>query len=212
MARQPSTDRRRQFADAAQRAVSRKGTFNVTLRDVAREAGVSPAAILYHYPDFETVLVAAWERLSARFARLRGAILELPVTEPERLATAIRHAIPTGGDDERYLLFAAIGHQRANATLTALARGTTHSEIAFYQTILQTGAAGGAFTLADRPVIIARTIVGLYQGLGIWIVHEDPEVDFAEGERLVRGYAQNMTGVELPAPVDLPRPPPPRVR
>lgn len=200
----PSRDRRKQFAVAAQRAMARKGSFNVTVRDVAREAGVSPGAILYHYEDFEAVLVAAWQHLSQRFARRRHAILELPCTEPQRLATAIHHDIPHGRSDERYLLYAAIGHYRANPTLGALARGTTHAQIALYHTILQSGKAGGDFQPSDRSLSTARTLVGLCHGLGIWIVHEDPDVDFAEGERLLRGYAEALTATRLPSPLELP--------
>lgn len=197
----PPAQRRMQFAAAAQRAMSRKGSFDVSLRDVAREAGVSPGAILYHYEDFEAVLVAAWEDLSERFARQRRQIIDLPAGEPERLATAIHQAVPRGSGDDRYLLYAAIGHYRANAAMRTLARATTHAEIALYHTILEAGAARGVFTLGDRSIVVARTIVGLTHGLGIWIVHDDPEVDFAEGERMVRGYAESLTGAPLPAPL-----------
>ncbi|MGH2896292.1 MAG: TetR/AcrR family transcriptional regulator [Solirubrobacteraceae bacterium] len=199
----PSPQRRMQFATAAQRAMSRKGSFHVSLRDVAREAGVSPGAILYHYEDFEAVLVAAWEDLSERFSRQRRQVLDLAATEPERLATAIHSAVPAGSGDERYLLYAAIGHYRSNAAMRALARATTHGEIALYHTIIEAGAARGVFALGNRSIAIARTIVGLAQGLGIWIVHDDPEVDFAEGERLVRSYAEALTGCRLPSPVPL---------
>lgn len=202
----PSPQRRMQFATAAQRAMSRKGSFNVSLRDVAREAGVSPGAILYHYEDFEAVLVAAWEDLSQRFGRQRRQILELPVPEPERLATAIHHAVPTGSGDDRYLLYAAIGHYRSNAAMRALARATTHGEIALYHTIIEAGAARGTFVLGESSIAIARTIVGLTHGLGIWIVHDDPEVDFAEGERLIRRYAETVTGTPLPGPLPLDAP------
>jgi AcrR family transcriptional regulator len=198
-----SPERRMQFATAAQRAMSRKGSFQVSLRDVAREAGVSPGAILYHYEDFEAVLVAAWEDLSDRFGRQRRQVLDLTAGEPEKLATAIHHAVPSGSGDERYLLYAAIGHYRSNAAMRTLARATTHAEISLYHTILEAGAARGAFTLGDRSIAIARTIVGLTQGLGIWIVHDDPEVDFGEGERLVRSYAEAATACTLPSALRL---------
>jgi len=198
-----SPQRRMQFATAAQRAMSRKGSFQVSLRDVAREAGVSPGAILYHYEDFEAVLVAAWEDLSDRFGRQRRQVLDLTAGEPEKLATAIHHAVPTGSSDDRYLLYAAIGHYRSNAAMRTLARATTHAEISLYHTILEAGAARGVFTLGDRSIAIARTIVGLTQGLGIWIVHDDPEVDLAEGERLVRSYTATATACPLPPPLRL---------
>lgn len=205
MARHPQPGQRRQeFADAARRAMSRKGSFDVTIRDVAREAGVSPGAILYHYPDFDAVLIAAWQNVSDLIARQGRYILEMAGGTARRLATAIHHGVPRGPDDERYLLYGAIGHYRANPTLNALARAGTQSQIALVQTLLEVGAAEGTFTLGDRSIAIARTIVGLQQGLGIWIVNDDPEVDFAEGERLARAYAERLTGAALPDPVEIP--------
>lgn len=205
MARNPKSDRRRhQFAQAARRTMSRKGSFNVTIRDVAREAGVSPGAILYHYPDFDAVLVAAWQNLSDEISRQGRYILEMPCGTARRLATAIHHGVPRGPDDERYVLYGAIGRYRANPALNALARAGTHRQIALVQTLLEVGAADGTFTLGDRSLTIARTIVGLQHGLGIWIVNEDPEVDFAEGERLARVYAERLTGATLPDPMEIP--------
>jgi len=63
--------------------------------------------------------------------------------------------------------------------------------------------ARGVFTLGGRSIAIARTIVGLTQGPGIWIVHDDPEVDLAEGERLVRSYTETATACPLTSPLRL---------
>lgn len=200
----PAEDRRRQFAAAARRAITRKGSFNVSVRDVAQEAGVSPGAILYHYEDFDAVLLAAWEQAVDRFARERQYILEHCEDAGERLATAIHQSIPSSADDDAYLMYAAIGHYRSNAALRALARGFTHGEIGLYQTILEAGAAGGAFEPAERSLSIARTLASMSHGLGIWIVHDDPQVDAAEGERLMRAYAERSVGAALPEPRVLP--------
>jgi AcrR family transcriptional regulator len=202
----PASDRRRQFIAAARRAIKEKGTFGVTIRDVAKEAGVSPAAILYHYRNFDALLLAAWEQCFEQVVTLRQHLLEAVTDHDERLATLIRYGLPTeGSEDDLYVIYASIGEYGHDAALRATARSVTHREIALYQTVLESGAAAGSFTLAQTSLTIARTLVSMEHGLGIWVVHDDPQVTVVEAERLLRVYAEQATGTVLPAPRDVAR-------
>lgn len=51
-------DLRRAILDAAHHLVRRDGAHRVSLRAIAREAGVSPAAPYYHFADRDTILAA----------------------------------------------------------------------------------------------------------------------------------------------------------
>jgi AcrR family transcriptional regulator len=197
----PAIERRRQFVAAARRAIREKGTFGVTIRDVAKEAGVSPAAILYHYRNFDALLLAAWEQTVEQVVTLRQDLLEFIADHGERLATMIHYGLPTeGSDDDLYVLYASIGEYGHDPVLRATARSVTHREIGLFQTVLESGAAAGAFTLTQTSLTIARTLVSMAHGLGIWVVHDDPQVTAVEAERLMRAYAEQTTGVVLPEP------------
>jgi AcrR family transcriptional regulator len=204
--RLPAHDRRLQIMAGARAAIAEKGSFNVSIRDVGRAAGVSPSAILYHYSTFEALLEAAWDQGIERLAAERQYVLEVLEDAGERLATALHEGLPKGSDDQAYLLYAAIGHYASNPALKARARGFTHREIGMFQTILEAGSAGGAFRLADSSLTVARTIVSMQHGLGLWIVHDDPQIDRVEGERLLRAYAERATGTDLPPPSEMPEP------
>ncbi len=190
-------ERRREFVAAARIAIAKKGGFGVTIRDVAREAGVSPGAILYHYKDFDALLLSAWEHLAAALSAHRQYLLEVLDDGPERLAAALYYDLPRA-DDESYLLYAGGAEYAHNDALRTAARAQTHGEIALYQTILEAGAAAGSFTLVRPSIVIARGFVAMTQGLGIWIVNDDPQIDFDEGQRIVRAHAEEMTGCRLP--------------
>ena len=74
---------------AAQRAMSRRGPHELTLADIAGEAGVTPGRLVQRFGSKRGLLVA----LSARFAGSAGAIFaELRATRPSPLATVRAYA------------------------------------------------------------------------------------------------------------------------
>jgi AcrR family transcriptional regulator len=105
-------DLRRALLAEAREIARLDGPGAVTLREVARRLGVSPAAIYRHFPDREALLgeVAA----VARLALARRMLYEVElVDEPDRRARSIRQfqAIGRGyirfADEEPHLLVAA---------------------------------------------------------------------------------------------------------
>jgi AcrR family transcriptional regulator len=74
---------------AAQRAMSRRGPHELTLADIAGEAGVTPGRLVQRFGSKRDLLVA----LSARFAGSAGAIFaELRAAHPSPLATVRAYA------------------------------------------------------------------------------------------------------------------------
>src|ERR1700756_3345410 len=85
--------RRQELVSATAALVSRKGLSGVRLRDVADATGLTSGAVLYYYGSLDELFTAAYDRAIARFA-----------DPAQRLATAIRMAIPTGPDDHEIRL------------------------------------------------------------------------------------------------------------
>lgn len=69
-------DLRRALIDAARRLLEAEGPSALSLRAVAREAGVSPAAPYHHFKDkgelLEAIAQQGWEMLNATLARARA--------------------------------------------------------------------------------------------------------------------------------------------
>jgi AcrR family transcriptional regulator len=74
---------------AAQRAMSRRGPHELTLADIAREAGVTPGRLVQRFGSKRALLAA----LSERFAGSAGAVFaELRAAHPAPLATLRAYA------------------------------------------------------------------------------------------------------------------------
>ncbi len=74
-------DLRRALVDAAIRILEREGPSALSLRAVAREAGVSPAAPYHHFKDkgelLEAVAHVGWEALGDGMAAVQGEVPDL---------------------------------------------------------------------------------------------------------------------------------------
>jgi AcrR family transcriptional regulator len=73
-------DLRRALLDAAEKVLERDGPGGLSLRAVAREAGVSPAAPYHHFKDKEELMLAVGR---AGFAQLNAVLAEAANAAPE---------------------------------------------------------------------------------------------------------------------------------
>ncbi len=62
-ARKPADARRREIADAALRVVAERGLARFTALSIAREIGVSDAALFRHFPTKDAIVLAVIERV-----------------------------------------------------------------------------------------------------------------------------------------------------
>jgi AcrR family transcriptional regulator len=177
---------------AASSLVARKGLSSVRLRDVADAAGITPGAVLYYYENLDELFTEAYDRAIERFCEQREQALAA-ITDPrERLATAIRMAIPTGPDDaEIRLLYELEPVAFRDAACAALMYAYIERQVAMYATILEVGAATGVFSLAHDARTLARNIVALEDGQGLYVLigRDSPE----EVERRVLAYVSAAT-------------------
>jgi AcrR family transcriptional regulator len=111
-------ERRTAIIDAAERVFAAKPFSKVSMRDVAKEAGISPALIYRHFPDQQHLFVEAFlrgsQRLIAQFSELgggkRAASLEeiaqafiAYLTEHEQYFKMMTHFMLEGNLHERLL-------------------------------------------------------------------------------------------------------------
>ncbi|MFT3914886.1 MAG: TetR/AcrR family transcriptional regulator [Anaeromyxobacteraceae bacterium] len=61
--RKPTEDRRREIADAALRVIAARGVGGFTALAIARELGLSDAALFRHFPSKEAIVAAAIDRV-----------------------------------------------------------------------------------------------------------------------------------------------------
>lgn len=197
MARSKSA-RKADLLEAAQRAMAEHGA-SVRLNQVAQQAGLTSGAILYHYPDLQDLLVDANRAGMERFHDARVKALE-GISDPAvRLVVTITSGLPLDGDDEEVRLLCALGGEAARNTVYAvLLTSLFDRQVAMYQSILESGAAQGVFTLAADAITIARNLVALEDAYGYRIMAGHPTLDHDAAADLILGYARLATHHSLP--------------
>ncbi|WP_406318075.1 TetR family transcriptional regulator [Streptosporangium sp. NBC_01639] len=198
MTRKGRADRRLDLIAAAHRAIIRHGTEGVHLNHVAEEAGLTSGAVLYHYPNLSELLVdahhAGMERFyEQRLKRISG------VREPaEKLVMMIHSGLPHGPDDPDVRLLNELGGAAARNRMYALLLTTLYDrQVSMYQSVLETGAALGAFTLTGDSLVVARNLVALEDAYGYRITARHPVIGPQEAAELILAYARTATGNPL---------------
>lgn len=200
--------RRENLIAAAQRAVAEHGA-GVRLKDVAQAAGLTSSAILYHFPDVQTLLVEANRAGMERFYDERMRAIEKMDTPDRKLVVTIATGLPRDSDDAAVRLLCELGGAAGRypvyaAMLTAL----FDRQVAMYQVILESGVAAGVFTLGQPSLTIARNIVALEDAYGYRMVARHSTIDHGVATQLILDYARMATGHPLDDPARPPVPEP----
>jgi DNA-binding transcriptional regulator YbjK len=194
---------------AASKLVARNGLASVTLRDVANAAGVTSGAVLYYYDGLDELFTAAYDRAVERFCRDREEAVAGLADAAARLALAVRLGVPAGPDDaEIRMLYELEAVAFRSPECAALMAAYIERQVAMYASMLEVGAAVGRLALTAGSRSIARNIVALEDGLGLYVLlGRDSAV---EVESRILDYVATATGL---APDELraaaPRPPAP---
>jgi len=93
------TERRAALLDAAQQILAEKGLPRVTVREVAKRAGVKPALVNYYFGSKDDLLRAVADRISAKLLDRIRAVVSQAGSAEERLANMVRAAVAVIGAD-----------------------------------------------------------------------------------------------------------------
>src|ERR1700712_2893294 len=100
MARRKDQDGRREhLRGAALSTLADRGVSATRLKDIADAAGVTPATVLYYYPDVDDLLLQVLAGAMTRFYAPRRKTVEGIADARERLLATIHAGLPEGPDD-----------------------------------------------------------------------------------------------------------------
>lgn len=169
----PSTQKQRRLEviDAALDAAAEHGLRNLSLTDVANQAGVTRGALLYYYADLEAILVEAHAAGMARVGAERVALVAECSGAPAKLAAAIEAGLPSGPDDALMRLLYEFDVLAGKSPLhDQLVQRLYGEQLALFRQILEEGVASGEFTLTGPLDDIAMNFVALEDAYGLHIV------------------------------------------
>jgi len=174
-----SDARRRQILKAAVQVIAEKGLCDTGIKDVADQAGTSPALVIYYFGKKDVLLAEALSFADERFyAQTAGAVAAM-ASARDRLVELVRCSCSVGeaeDDFDEWVLWLDLWARAPRDPDVARDRAamdrrwrTTIGEI------VREGQAAGEFSRID-PDAFALRLGALIDGLAIQVVLEDPEV------------------------------------
>jgi AcrR family transcriptional regulator len=194
--RRDQSARRRQLVDAAARAVLERGAANARLRDIADLAGLTPASVLYYYPDINELLAAVFEKGTETYSVQRRAAVERADGHWERLSACIRSGVPFPGEPETTsrVLYELVPLTFRNQVVAARQQEFFAEQADLYCEVLEGGAADGTFRLVADAPFLARALVALEDGYGIEVLAGSATAEDVQDRLLA--HARLLTGAE----------------
>lgn len=147
----------------------RHGSAGTRLADIAEEAGLAPASVLYYYPDVRELYTAVFQQGSEQYCEAREAGVAREQSPLAKLRACIHSGVPYPGaaQDASRILYEltpiVLRDEAAAAQYDALIR----RQAALYEQILQECEDSGDFRLLLPAPQLARSFVALEDGFGI---------------------------------------------
>jgi AcrR family transcriptional regulator len=177
--RKLSDARRRQILEAAVRVIADKGVCDTGIKDVADQAGTSPALVIYYFGTKDTLLAEALTFAEEQFyADTADAVAALSSAR-DRLVELVRCSCSVGeaeDDFDEWVLWLDLWARAPRDPTVARDRETLDRRWrAAITEIVRGGQAAGEFAPVDADAFALR-LAALIDGLAIQVVLHDPDV------------------------------------
>ncbi|WP_125776258.1 TetR/AcrR family transcriptional regulator [Antribacter gilvus] len=192
--RKPLEQRRAEIVDAGLRVAMRDGVEAVTVRQVAREAGVSLGTVHYCFDDKEALLRAMGRAIALAASQPVLDALEAS-DDAFGMAAAAAKSLLVGLKDNRHMRLLTFEFATAGArqpVLREVALAHLEQSYAMTRSYLEVFAERGGVRYRVDIEFLARMVAALIDGIEIaWLVTEDDESAqeaFDELARMVLSY------------------------
>lgn len=196
MARPREPWRRERLLDAALVVMSRQGPSAVRIKDIAAEAGVSPATIHYHFDGIEEIFVGVIERVLDQMYHQRLAALDSVTSIPDKLRLLIDLGVADEPSTELVLMYEGIAMMRSQARFAPLVSSFVERQVSLYRSVIDAGVHAGVFTPSASTGTIARNLLAMEDAYDLYITVGALR-DGALARSNMLSYAEAALGVSL---------------
>jgi len=185
--------RRAQILRAVRMCIVALGYERVTVRDVAKTAGVSTGTIVHYFGDKDTMLEAALlDKVQDTGIAFRAALTGAQ-TAWERLERLVTASVPETEEvrDEWRLWLTFWGEVTRNDRLRAVSERQHRRWTRFLARIIAEGSASGEFAMVD-PDITATQVAALIDGLAIQTTLQNPTLSTVQMRQICLGALQQL--------------------
>jgi AcrR family transcriptional regulator len=192
----PAPDQRKSaILDAVVRVIIDIGFTEMTVADVAKQAGVSTALVHYHFSSKAELITAALHDASDEDKELRDSVADGPGTAVSRLDRVLCGTMPIDGDDGSWLLWIETwGETRRNPAIRDVMADLGQHETAVVVRLIEEGTAAGECQCGDPPAAAAR-LAALRDGLAIEYTLFDADRPASVYLEQLRGSIRNNLGL-----------------
>jgi TetR/AcrR family transcriptional regulator, fatty acid metabolism regulator protein len=192
----PEVDREGQIVRSAYRVMARRGSHRLSLQDIADEAGVSKALLLYHFGTKDNLLLAAMRwALQGTSHRIRHSIEG--VDDAREAIDALIDAVFVGPEANRefFLFYLDLVEHLARVPAFGELSAMLHEIInGLYAEVITAGKEQGVFAVDDVETV-ARDMRSLIEGTLLqWIQSPHWERDHADWRDGCRRVLQRLLG------------------
>ncbi|HEY7605723.1 MAG TPA: TetR/AcrR family transcriptional regulator [Actinomycetes bacterium] len=177
--RKLSDARRRQILKAAVQVIASKGLCDTGIKDVADQAGTSPALVIYYFGTKDALLAETLAFADERFYAQTAEAVAGMASARDRLVELVRCSCSLGEADDdfdEWVLWLDLWARAAHKPDVARDRQTMDRR---WRTtigeIVRQGQAAGEFAPVDAAAFALR-LAALIDGLAVLVVLKDPEV------------------------------------
>jgi AcrR family transcriptional regulator len=175
------TRRREQLVAAASSAMLTHGANGLRLADIAKEAGLTSASVLYYYPDVRELYTAVFAQGSDEYCAHREARVDEAETPEDKLAACIASGIPWPGraEETSRILYELTPIVLRNPAAAAENAALIDRQAALYERVLRQCEESGRFRLLLPADVLARSFIALEDGYGVNVLTGDlrPETE-----------------------------------
>lgn len=170
-----SDAQRARVVEAAITAIAERGPDQVTVRDVARLAGMSPGHVTYYFPSRDRILIESLRWSEAEIADIRAVALSRARTPWPRIVKYIDLYLPRGHRDLRWNLWNQVQAKpptdQPSLDMLGAALRAWENDLA---QLIQHGIEQGSFAATADPQHLAQVLRLLLDGIGMEITINSP--------------------------------------
>lgn len=181
--------RRAQLIRAAYKVVSRKGYYNFTIKDIAKESGLSSGLVHYYFKDKQDLLLNLLKDINSNMKSYLNKELVRTQNPKDKLITYMDQAFGLAEKEKEYfyVLIDFWSQTKHNPRMRKANNRLLRSYRDECAAILKEGISSGVFRDVD-VAFAAATIVSVIQGTIVQYVLDNEAFNYEQYTKMIKDY------------------------
>ena len=181
---------------ALRRVALKSGLGGTNIRSVAKEAGISPASVLYYFDSMQDLFDQAIASVLNEYYQNRANLLVDIKDVRDRINALIDAGVPDEVSEDLRLVYGAFSALPQDSRHLLALQSILEKQVQLYFTTIEIGAGLGVFNPQPNSMAVARNIVAIEDSYDVYPLI-NMNVSRQELRDNLRSYAQLALGCDL---------------